>query len=366
MSRTLLYPTLALSALLVACQPAVEAPLPARAVRTLVVGVTDVSPSYELAGEIKARVESRLGFQVGGRMASRSVDLGQRVHKGEVLASIDQRDLTLAMQAAQARMESAKADLTLAQSERDRFAELRRQGFVPDNALDGKEAALSAAKSRFDEARAQLEMQGNQKAYAVLRADADGVVVGVDADAGEVVGIGQPVIRIAHDGAREVEVVFPEDKLLLAKSAQAEAALWANPDRHFSASLRELSASADPVTRTFVARFSVAGEPADVQLGQTAMIKLRVPHQKAVLLPTTALLEHQGTTQVWLYDAEKNAVFRHSVEMLGVEGNSILVSGLQPGQVVVTAGVHVLMDGQKVTLLASGDKKDASASPSVQ
>lgn len=361
MSRIRLYTALTCVAVLAACQPAIEPPMPPRAVRTIVIGMSEVTPAYELSGEVKARVESRLGFQVGGRIATRKVDLGQRVSKDEVLASIDPRDLALAWQAAQARVDSAKADLTLAQSERDRFAELRKQGYVPDNALDAKEATLSAARSRFEEARAQLEMQGNQKDYAILHADADGVVVGVEADVGEVVAVGQPVIRVAHDGDRDVEVVFPEDKLVLAKTAKADAALWAAPDKLYPSTLRELSASADPITRTFIARYSVQAEPADFQLGQTAIIKLRVPQQQAVTLPTTALFEHNGASNVWLFHPDKSTVSRKTVEMMGVDGNAVLVAGLQPGQIVVTAGVHILVDAQKVTLLKSGEASDLPA-----
>lgn len=351
---------LSLNLLLAGCQPPEQAPLPPRSVRTLVVGLADVTPDFQLAGEVKARVESKQGFQVGGRLATRNVNLGQRVHRGDVLATIDQRDLSLAMQAAQARVETARAELTLAQSERDRFAELRRQEVVPQNALDAKEAALSAARSRFEEAKAQLEMHGNQKNYAQLKADADGVVIGVEADVGEVVAVGQLVILIAHEGQLEVEVVFPEDKLPLAKTSTATVTLWARPDQSYPASLRELSASADPITRTFVARFSIDNAPTEIQLGQTAMLKLRAAAQKAVALPTTALIEHQGKSQVWLFDATKSTVHRQPINILGVDGNKVLVAGLQPGQIVVTAGVHVLMEGQTVTQLHRDTSQDAA------
>ena len=351
---------LSLNLLITGCQPPEQTSLPPRAVRTLVVGLSDIESDFQLAGEVKARVESPLGFQVGGRIATRNVNLGQRVRRGEELATIDPRDLSLALQAAQARVESARAEFTLAQTERDRFAELRKQEVVPQNALDAKEASLSAARSHFEEAKAQLEMQGNQKDYAHLKADTDGVVIGVDADVGEVVAVGQPVVRIAHEGQLEVEVVFPEDKLLLAKTAAASVHLWARPDLSYAASLRELSASADPVTRTFVARFSIDKAPDDMQLGQTAILKLKPPAQKSVALPTTALIEQQGKSQVWLYDSKSSSVHRQPIDILGVDGNKVLVAGLQPGQVVVTAGVHVLVEGQTVNLMGQTTRKDAA------
>lgn len=360
MFRAPLIVLISLPLLLSACQPPESTPLPPRAVRTAVVELADVEPAFQLAGEVKARVESRLGFQVSGRITHRNVNLGQQVKRGDILASIDPRDLSLALQAAQARVESARAELTLAQTERDRFAELRRQEVVSQNIFDAKEAALSAARSRFEEAKAQLEMQDNQKNYAHLKADADGVVIGVDADVGEVVSVGHPVIRIANKGQQEVEVVIPEDKLQLAKIATASVTLWAAPDKSHPATLREMSASADPVTRTFVARYSLDAAVADVQLGQTAILKLSAPTRKAVTLPTTALLEHDGKSHVWLFDTAKSTVRRHAIDIMGVNGNQVLVAGVEPGQIVVTAGVHVLMEGQNVTLLKQNAPTDAA------
>jgi RND family efflux transporter MFP subunit len=184
----------------------------------------------------------------------------------------------------------------------------------------------------------------------VLRADADGVVIAVQADVGEVVSPGQPVLRLAQDGPREIEVEFPENRTALAKAAQARVALWANPELRLPARLRELSAAADPVTRTFRARYTVQAPAGTLALGQSATLHLQLPvaANGTARLPTTAIFGKQGRTLVWLYDAKTSTVQAQPVQSLGVEDNDVLVAGLTPGMQVVTAGVHVLAEGQKV------------------
>ncbi|CBL45722.1 HlyD family secretion protein [gamma proteobacterium HdN1] len=356
----------ALIAALMGCQPPQTTEAQPRAVRTMVAGVSGIDADYRLAGEIKARVESRLAFQVGGRIIERKVNLGSQVRAGDLIARIDMRDLELALSAAQARVESARADYRLTETERKRFAELLRQEVIPQSTFDAREAALEAARSRLNEASAQLDMQRNQKQYADLRADADGVIIGIDADVGEVVAVGQPIVRLAQQGKLEVEVEFPEDKRLLAQSSIATASSWAHPEQSYPARLRELSAAADPVTRTYSARYQIEDPSAKLQLGQTAFLTLRPPEQKAVMLPTTALLEKQGKTQVWIFEPVSGSVHRQGVEILGVSGNLVLVSGLTPKQEVVTAGVHVLVDNQKVARLGPPPPEPSSSNFSLE
>ncbi|MDO9176670.1 MAG: efflux RND transporter periplasmic adaptor subunit, partial [Actinomycetota bacterium] len=180
-------------------------------------------------------------------------------------------------------------------------------------------------------------------------ADADGVVTAIEADAGEVVEPGAPVIRLAQDGPREIVVEFPEDRTPLARIARAEVSLWAQPGVKFPAKLRELAASADPVTRTFRARYSVDAPAGALALGQSATLKLLLPAQKGgTRLPTTALTEDHGATRVWVYDPASSTVKRMPIQVVGLDGNEVIVAGLADGAQVVIAGVHVLAEGQKV------------------
>lgn len=332
---------------LYACGGAPDAAPPVRPVKLLTVGGAAMAPVVELAGDVRARVESPLGFRVAGKIVSRRVEAGQRVKRGDELARIDARDYRLAQTAAGSQLTAREADVQLAQSEFKRFQELRAQGYVSEQDVERKRTLLAAAEAALQQARSSAALEGNRLEDTVLRADADGVITRVMADVGEVLEAGKPVLTLAQDGAREVVVEFPEDRTALAHIASASVALWAQPGVSFPARLRELSASADPITRTFRARYSVQAPAGALALGQSATLRLALPKQKGgARVPTTALVASAGVTQVWLFDG--TAVKRVPVQVLGPDGNDLVVAGLPDGARVVVAGVHMLADGQKV------------------
>ncbi|MDQ8036222.1 MAG: efflux RND transporter periplasmic adaptor subunit [Pedobacter sp.] len=352
MNRTLLATfILAGTALtLSACSRQEPPAAPERPVKLLTVGESHVGASTEFAGEVRARIESDLGFRVSGKIISRLVEAGQRVRKGQELARLDPRDFQLSDQSASAQLIAAKAQLENARSEFRRYEELAKKGYVSQTDLDRKRVELSAAEAQHDQATSGMSLEKNRLVDTSLRADADGVVTSVEADVGEVVSAGQPVIRVAQDGAREIEVEFPEDRTQLAKAAKAEVRLWARPGSSYPATLRELAAAADPVTRTFRARYTVKAPADAMALGQSATLQLRLPviSSGAARLPTTAIMGEKNQTQVWIYDAKSSLVHRQPVQIAGADGNDVLLAGLKPGQQVVIAGVHVLSEGQKV------------------
>ncbi|MDP2229119.1 MAG: efflux RND transporter periplasmic adaptor subunit [Moraxellaceae bacterium] len=340
---------IALSLLLTACGDDKAKEAPVRPVRLTTIGESNVSPVVQLAGEVRARVESRLGFRVGGKILTRRVEAGQRVRRGDELARLDARDFQLAGQAAKAQQAAAQAQLDNARAELRRYEELSQKGYVSATDLERRRVELTAAEAAMQQATSGQALEGNRLEDTILRADADGVVVEVLADAGEVVGTGQPVIRLAQDGVREIEVEFPEDRTALARMATAEVTLWAQPGKKYPATLRELSAAADPVTRTFRARYSVQAPANMLALGQSASVNLRVPSMgKGARLPTTALLGEGQSTRVWVFDEKTETVKAHPVVLAGIDGNDVMVAGLPIGARVVTAGVHVLAEGQKV------------------
>ena len=347
--------SLAVVVALTACSKPQPVQEPVRAVRTLTVSEAAAGATLEYAAEVRARTESRLGFRVGGKMVRRAVDLGDSVARGQVLAQLDPQDLRLGQEAAQAALSAARANLDQASADFKRFKELRDQGFISSAELERRETALKSAQAQHQQALAQAGTQGNQAAYASLTADASGVVTGVEAEPGMVVGAGTPVLRLAHDGPRDVVFSVPEDKIGLVKALAEQGAvlqvrLWSNQSEPLPAKVRELAAAADPVTRTYQVKADI-GRP-DVKLGQTATVLVSLPQAVGVTkLPLSALIEHQGQSSVWLVDSGSMTVKPQAVRVAGAEGNQVLVaSGLQPGQVVVTAGVHVLTSGQKVRL----------------
>jgi membrane fusion protein, multidrug efflux system len=327
---------------------------PVRAVRVVVVGNDSAGGSHEYAAEVKARVESRLGFRVAGKLLRRQAELGQRVKAGDTLAQLDPQDLQLGQDAARAAVKAARVNLELTTAEFKRYKELRDQGFISGLELERRESALRSAQAQFDQAQAQASVQGNQAGYSTLTATAAGVITAIEAEVGTVLAAGAPVLRLAHDGPRDVMFSVPEDVVaavrpLLGRPGALRVRLWGAPGE-LPATLRELAAAADPTTRTFQAKADLGD--AQVQLGQTASVLIEQPRRTGIArLPLSALLQQQGKTAVWLLDKASMTVKLQPVTVGGADGNTVIIAGgLSPGQQVVTAGVHVLTPGQKVQI----------------
>ena len=351
---------------LVACskpEPVVE---PIRAVRTTVVGVGDLQSRHEFAADIRAQSESRLSFRVGGKLLSRSVQLGDAVRAGQVLAQLDPQDLKLGADAAKAAVVAAQTQYEQAEADARRYRDLRAQGFIGAAEMDRREAAAKSAKAQWDQARAQASLQGNQSQYASLVADRAGVVTSVEAEPGQVLSAGMPVVRIAYDGPRDAVFAIPEHQVGALKALQAKAGaltvnLWGDATPH-KATLREVAAAADAQTRTFLAKADVGAMPA--KLGQTATVTVTHSAPNAALrLPLTAVANANGQSAVWVLDTAAMTVRQQPIVVATADGNDVLVaSGLKAGEVVVTAGVHVLTPGQKVRLFKDPAAAVAAAS----
>lgn len=341
---------ISMSLLLSACEkPQIVAEQP-RFVKLVTIAASSSTQQLELAGEIRARVESPLGFRVSGKIVRRLVETGQKVQRGQALAELDPRDYQLAKSASSSQVTAAQSDLALAQAEYRRFQELKTNQFVSELDLDRKRVAVTAAAARLKSLESNVSLDANRIEDTILRANADGVVSQVQADAGMVVSAGQPIVTIAQQGVREIVVEFPEDRRQLAQSEpKAEVSLWAQPQAKYSAQLRELSAVADPVTRTFRARYSIQAANNAFALGQSATLHLTLnAQQSAIKLPTSALVGHDQQTSVWRFDPQSHSIKSNPIQVIGIDGNDVLVTGLSAGQQVVVAGVHVLHEGQQV------------------
>lgn len=370
--KTLLHvPVLMLALLLGACSRP-EAPRePVRAVKLMTVSRTAVQSQTGYAGEVRARTESRLGFRVGGKLVQRPVEVGQRVVSGQLLAQLDAQDLALAAQAAQAQIVAAQTQRDLAAADLKRFSDLKAQGFVSGAEIERRQAALDAAEAALRQARAQGAVQGNQAGYARLLADGPGVVLSVEAEVGQVIAAGAPVVRLARDGARDAVIAVPEDRVARLKVGQpAQVRPWSSgrdASEPLAAQVREIAASADPLTRTFQVKLGLPAG-ARVALGATVSVVFAddatataAPAAPApVRLPTSALIQAAGggkDTAVWVFDPATGRVNMRTVVVSGADGNEMLVvSGLKDGEEIVAAGVHVLSPGQQVTRFAAAQK----------
>ena len=340
---------IAAAAGMLACSPAPNVQAPVRAVKVIEVGNASLSSTSEFTGEIRARVESKLGFRVAGKLIARHVELGQRVKAGQLLAEIDAQDYRLSLDSARAQLRAAQSSRDLAAADFKRYKELRDKEFISGAELEHKETALKTAQAQLEQAQAQLAAQGNQLSYSKLLADKAGVITSLDAEVGQVVSAGTPVMRLAQDGPRDVVFAVPEDKVNSLKLGQSVKIKAWGGEQLVLARLNEISASADPVTRTFAVKAAL--QDMKVPLGSTATVVLDGDSTATgMLLPTSAIRQEAGKTSVWVLDPASMTVRSQAIEVGDVHDNSVTVSsGLQAGQQVVTAGVHVLSPGQKVT-----------------
>jgi multidrug efflux system membrane fusion protein len=353
-ARSLSWSAIALSTILLGACSRTEAPAePVRAVKVITVGASSLQAMHEFSGEVKPRVESRLGFRVAGKVTRRQAEVGQRVQAGQLLAQLDPQDYRLAADAARAQMAAAATNRDLAAADYKRYQTLREQNFISGAEVERRESALKAAQAQVEQAQAQLSSQGNQARYTDLIADVSGVVTAVEAEPGQVVAAGTPIVRIAQDGPRDVVFSVPEDKVAaLQPGGPVQVKVWAG-NALLPGRIREVAASADPVTRTYPVKVALEGAT-QPPLGATVTVKpqdLVHAGQQVIKLPTSALRQEGQGTAVWVLDKATMTVRSQSVLVATADGNeAVIASGLQPGMLVVSAGVHVLSPGQKVTI----------------
>ena len=352
--KSMKYPlvVLIITAATSACTPKAPPPEPIRSVKLVMVQRADGESASGWAAEVRARFEARLSFRIGGLLTQRHVELGQRFKGGQVLAQLDPQDAGLNNQAAQALAASALVQRDLAAAEMQRFDALFKQGFIGQAEWDRRQAALRSAQAQLDQAQAQADLGLNQSRYAQLLAPQSGVVTGLEAEPGQVLAAGMPVLRVAWDGPREVQIWVSEDQVAEWRVGQmVQVGRWVD-DTRVAARVREVSASADPMTRSYLIRIDLPGHT-DWALGQTARV-WRNGHsttaEPPIVVPTSAVQKVAGQPSVWVYDPAKQSVQAVSVQVLGYRGDlALLGSGLSVGQQIVAVGGHTLSPGQKVT-----------------
>jgi RND family efflux transporter MFP subunit len=352
MNRSAFRPLAAVASLIVlaGCQ-AETAPLARndRPVQVERVTLSTPDAAREFVGVVRARYETDLGFRVGGKIVSRLVNVGDRVHAGDIVAKLDPQDLKLQVQSAEAELGAATSNLAQATSDAARYATLKARGFAAIADFDRKQLAKDEAEGRLERARRSLDLARNQLDYAELKAGADGVITAALAEAGQVVAIGQAVARLAHRGEKEADVALPEAWLGDARAALATVKLWSDPNRRFAAHLRELAPQADSATRTYAARFTIDDADDTVALGMTATVMLTTAAQTNVVrLPLSAVLNRGAGPFVYVIDDTGALVQRLVTVASFTEAGAIVTAGLEAGERVVTLGVQKLVAGLKV------------------
>lgn len=322
-----------------------------RPVRSTIVGTSQGSVGATYSGEVQARYESKLGFQTSGRIVARLVEVGSTVKRGQPLMRLDPAQEVLQVASADADVDGKKSRVAQDRIDLQRTEALLARHFASQAEVDAQRLALATSESQLKSALAQQQIKVNQRGYTVLVADRDGVVSAIHAEAGQVVSPGQAVVTVAADGEREVVVAIAEsrvDELKRAKSLQVS--VWAQPGKRYVGTLRELAPDTDSVTRTYSARISVKNPDAALRLGMTASVfAADIDGANAIRLPLTAVLNKDGQSLVWVVDAKTGQVASRTVQLGAAQNDQVLIAGgLNPGETVVTAGVHMLFAGQKV------------------
>jgi len=337
-----------------------EPPSPqAKSVYTVAVQFQSGSESSSYTGDVRARFDSALGFRVPGKIIDRMVYVGAQVKRGQVLARLDPADMRLSAESAQSQLQAARSDFNQSKADLERFRELRDKQFISEAEFERRQTAYDVARAGFEQAQAQLSMSRNQTGYATLVADHEGVITALVAEVGQVVAAGQPVMRLARAGEKEVEIPVPESRLQELRAAtQVTVSLWANPKASYKGEIREIAPSADSVTRTYAVRVTILEPDAQVQFGMTANVHLgNVATARTALLPPTAVFGKGDSPSVWVVDGTSSQVRSTAVTVAEYRQDAVVVTaGLQEGQQVVRAGVHKLFEGEKVRVLAAPGK----------
>jgi RND family efflux transporter MFP subunit len=355
-SRLLAGVSLAFAAIALAgCNDSVaQKAVPSRPVLVATAHYEAESPERSFVGTIKPRIEADMGFRVPGKVAKRLVEVGQSVDVGEPLATLDEIDLKLQAEQAVAEFTAATGVLTQAAAAETRSKDLRVKGWTTDAQLDQARAAADEARARLNRAERSVDLTKNSLSYATLVADSRGVVTATLIEPGQVVASGQTAIRVARFAEKEAVVAIPETLVGRAKEGTATVTLWSEPDKKYAAKLREIAPSADPATRTYLAKFSLPGADDRVSLGMTATLTLADPAtQRVARLPLSALFNEGGDPSFYVVD-DKGDVTLKPVVIRAFESNDVVISGgVDEGAKVVALGVQKLDPTQKVRVVSS-------------
>ena len=341
---------------LAGCAREEEVPQPLRSVTVFRVSPHDYEGQIAYSGEVKPRYETALGFRVAGKIVERLADVGDIVEAGATLARLDPEDQKLNSQAVRSRLAAADAAYKQAKSDLERYTDLYDKKFISRAEFDRRRTEYNVAKAQLDQVRAELAVTENQADYTRLRSDHAGVVTAVEAEVGQVVAAGQPVMRIARTAEKEVAISVPENKLKeLDATTEIAITLWANPDQRYRGKVREVSPVADPVTRTYAVRITMLEADSAVNLGMTANVYLRGGTLgDTVELPATALFQQGDGAAVWRVDPDTGRVNAVPVKVARYfQDRAAVTGGLGNGDMVVRAGVHKLFEGETVRVVGA-------------
>ena len=341
---------------LASCKPDTKAEAPqVRPVRAVTVVKAQTGEPVVLTGHIHAQDEAALAFRIGGRMVARSINVGDRVEPGQVIAKLDPENELNAQRSAEAALTAAQGQLNYARGHFDRQRQLLANGHTTRARFDQAQKALQNAQSGVENATAQLQLARDRVGYATLTADSAGTVTARGAEPGEVVQAGQMIVRLARQGGLDAVFDVPAPVLRAAPAgSQISIRLADDPTVTTTGQVREVAPQADPVTRTFEVKVALDEPPPTMRLGATVVGSVTVESAPAIEIPASALTQLNRHPAVWVVDPKNHTVSLRNIELARHDPEAVVVAqGLDTGDIVVTAGVQALHPGETVRLLGS-------------
>jgi RND family efflux transporter MFP subunit len=328
------------------------APQAVRPVRTVLVELQEGGEKVSLTGEIQPRYQADIGFRVNGKILERPVDVGTQVKRDDLLARLDPQQYKQDLEVAKSEVAAADAEVTRSQAQEYRQRELLKNGNTTRVQYDQALKTFKTAQAQLDSAEAKQIQASENLGYADLKADNDGVITAIGADAGQVVSAGQMVVRLAQPGEREGVFNIAEGAFKnRPKDPTVTVHLVSNPEIETAGKVRYVSPQADPATRTYTVRVSLPDAPPQMRLGANVVGSVTLDQTPGATIPGSALFQKDGKPAVWLVEKDSTVQLK-PITVQRYEGDAIVVGdGLVQGDIVVTAGVQKLLPGQKVSLL---------------
>jgi RND family efflux transporter MFP subunit len=350
--------TLSLLLAVAGCEPE-RTSTEVRPVRTVVVKARPIDDDRQAVGEVRPRYESELSFRVAGKVLTRLVDVGAVVRQGDTLARLDPQDYENRLRSVEAEVASAEATLVEAQADESRKARLLKDGWTPKANYDSALRNLRTAEARLTSAKANLDLSRDQLRYTELKANFDGVITAVGAEAGQNVAAGQMIVKLARPGDKDGVFNVAETVFAQHRNENPEVIVWplSNPELKIEGEVREISPVADAATRTYTVKVTLKNPPPQLRLGMSLAGRVKDTSERVVQLPLSALFDQAGLPAVWVADPSSGGVALRPVQVARYETNSVIIAGgLADGDVVVTAGTNTLRDGQRVRLAGNSLK----------
>jgi RND family efflux transporter MFP subunit len=314
---------------------------------------TAKAPDRQAVGDVKPRYESDLSFRVDGKLVSRRVDVGASVKQGDILATLDVQDYQNKLNSAGADVAAAEAAFVEAQSTESRLGKLVKNGWTPQANYETALHNLRATEAKLASARASLALTRDQLNYTELKAEFDGVITVVGAEAGQNVTSGQMVVKLARLTDKDGVFNIAETALLDHRNENAEVIVWplSNPQQTIEGVVREVSPVADATTRTYTVKVTLNDPPPSLRFGMSIGGRWKGSTAPVVALPLSVVFEKNGSPAVWVFDPQSGSARLKPVTIARYEAETVVIAGgLAKGALVITAGINTLRDGQKVRL----------------